>query len=168
MVWLAIHTHYLPRIFPEANPVEEAYKDAERLLHPLQLGQADDSIVGIKVRCQVLYQQAKSLRALLRCLHHCHTMADHGIHSHIEERGGQGLFLVNSAVSLEWRSIVSSSPGHHDDPAPVRLEDTERPGANPIFRNNLKSFIPIQGVIRLLEVHKYLKKDRFPHGRELL
>ena len=39
--------------------VKDSCKDAKQLLHTIWLGLGDRSIVGIKVRHQVLYQQVK-------------------------------------------------------------------------------------------------------------
>ena len=53
---MASHSHRLLHICHEANPVKEAYKDAKCLLQPLRLGQGNNSIVSIKLRCQFLYR----------------------------------------------------------------------------------------------------------------
>ena len=52
--WQIIN-HYLPRIRPEADPVEEACEYIKHPLQPLHLGLGDESIVGIKVLRQVPY-----------------------------------------------------------------------------------------------------------------
>ena len=93
------------------------------------MSRGDEYIFGIKVRRQVPYQHAKSLRALLCFLHHRHPVADDGVHSHIEEHGGQGISLGNSAVPLEGDAIVPAGPVHNGKLAPVRPENPERPGA---------------------------------------
>ena len=131
VIWLASHAHRLPHICPGSKPVEKACKDVEHLLQPLQLGQCKESIVGIKVRQQVPYRQAKSPCALLFCCHHRQPVADDDIHNHIEERGGQGVSLGNSVVSLEGRATVPSNSSHCGDTAPLRPEKLERPGDYP-------------------------------------
>ena len=81
---------------------------------------------------------------------------------------GTGVSLGNITVYLEGGSIVTSSPGHHGKPAPVSPEKPERPRAYPVCRENFKTPVPFQGVVRLLEVHKYLKEDRLPLVHEIL
>ena len=76
--------------------------------------------------------------------------------------------MGNSMVPFEREDIVANGPGHFGQSVPVRLKELERPGADPVCRDNLKEYVPIHGFIRLLEVQEYLKEDRLPHGRKLL
>ena len=138
---MAIHAQHLPCIRPESDPVKEACKDIKHPLQPLQLGRGDKYIVGLKLCRQVPYRQSKSLHARLCCRHHCHLVADYGVHDHVEDHGVQGFSLGKSVVSLEGRAIITSGPVHHCDPAPVRLEEPERPGAYPVLRENLYASI---------------------------
>ena len=95
-------------------------------------------------------------------------MADEGIHDHVEDCGGQGVALRHALAPLERASEVSAGPDHHGQLVPVRPQELERTGTNPIRRNNIKASIPIQGIICLLEVQENFKEDRLPHDRELL
>ena len=95
-------------------------------------------------------------------------MVDDGIHNNIEDRGVQGIALCHALVPLEKASKVSAVPGHHGQSVPVCTKKSERPGTNPVSRKNLKAYVPIQGIICLLEVQENLKEDRLPHGRNML
>ena len=79
-------------------------------------------------------------------------MADDGVHNHVEERGVQGVSLGKSRESLERGAIVPSVPIHNGDLTPVRPKNPEHPGVYPICHKNCEANIPIQGVVRLLEV----------------
>ena len=168
MEWLARHAHHLPRIYPDSYPVEEACEDIEYPLQSLQLGQSDDYIFGIKLCRQVTYQHAKHLCALLCFHHHRRPVSDYGVHKQVEELGGEGVSLGHSTVPLEGEVVVSAGSVHHVKPNPVCLEDLERPGADPICHDNLEASVPIQGVIRILEVQEYLKEDHLTHVSKLL
>ena len=76
--------------------------------------------------------------------------------------------MGHSMVPFEREDKVAAGPGHFGLSVPVRLKESERPGADPVCRDNLKASVPIHGVIRLLEVQEYIKEDRLPHGRKLL
>ena len=76
--------------------------------------------------------------------------------------------MIQSAVPFEREAKVSASPGHHIQMVPVFLKESERPGADPICRDNLEASILIQGIICPLEVQEYLKEALLPHGRKLL
>ena len=80
----------------------------------------------------------------------------------------KGFSLGNSEVTVEGEAILSSGPGHHGKPAPVRPEGLDRPGTDPIPRNNIRSSVLVQGAIRLLEVKEYLEEDRLPYGHNTL
>ena len=54
VTFLTNHTHRLPRIFPEADPVKEACKYAECPLQPLQLGRGNEFIFGINYAARSL------------------------------------------------------------------------------------------------------------------
>ena len=73
-------------------------------------------------------------------------MVDDVIHDHVEDRGGQGLSLSNSVVSLEKRSIITSVPVHHGEPASVSLGGSKRHGAYHVRRKNIEASVPIQGI----------------------
>ena len=143
MAWLAIHVHHLLHISPEADPVKEAFEDIELLLQPIWVGQGNYSIIGIKVRRQFPYRHAKSLCSLLCFRHHRHLVADDFFHNHIEECGGKGLYLGNSVVPIEGEDTVSTGPGRHGKTTPVRPEELEIPGTNPILRDNPEASVPI-------------------------
>ena len=99
---LARNDHHLTRICTEDDPVKEVCEEVEHPQQPLRLRRGDESIVGIKIFLQVLYQQAKLLPALLGCLHHIHPVADEDVYDLIEERGGKWVSLCHSPVPFEW------------------------------------------------------------------
>ena len=69
---------------------------------------------------------------------------------------------------MKGGGILTPGPGHHGNPAPVILDKSESPGSDPVHRENFETPVLIQGVIRLLEVQKYLVEDHLPNERELL
>ena len=91
-------------------------------------------------------------------------MADDGVHDPIESRGVHRVSLVNSVLSLEGRSIITSGTEHHGKTDPVRLENLECPGSDPVRHENFEAPVPIKGFLRLLEFQKYLVEDSLPHG----
>ena len=48
------------------------------------------------------------------------------------------------------------------------MKDLDRPGDDAVRRKNLKSYVPIEGIICLLKVQENLKEHRLPHGCNLL
>ena len=95
-------------------------------------------------------------------------MVNDGVHCQVENRGGQGVSLGHTAVSLEGVGIVSSGPGYLGNPTPLLLENPELPGEHPLHCKDLKTPFPIQGIIRHMEVHKYLVEDCLIHGHKML
>ena len=76
--------------------------------------------------------------------------------------------MVHTVVYLKVGGILSPGPGYYGKPPPVRSENPERPGDHSVCRNNFKTPVPVQGIIRLLEFQKYLLEDHLPHGRNIL
>ena len=69
-------------------------------------------------------------------------MADDGVHDNFEDHGGQGVYLVHTAVSLEGGgggSIVTPGPSYHGNPASILPEIPERPRTYLIHRNNFET-----------------------------
>ena len=67
-------------------------------------------------------------------------------------------YLLNGG----W-GTVSLVPINHGNPDQVRPEKPERPEAYPVRRDYFETLFPVQGVVRLLEVHEYLVEDILPH-----
>ena len=63
---------------------------------------------------------------------------------------------------------VASRLRHHIQPIPVCPQETESPRTHAIYRQDIKSPVPIQGVICLLKVQEYGTEDLLPHGCHLL
>ena len=84
--------------FYEDEPVNNYCKHVEQPLQPIRLVQGYESNVGIKVRRQVPYLQAKFLCILFFLFHHRHPVADAGINNQIGECWGQELYLGNSTL----------------------------------------------------------------------
>ena len=90
-------------------------------------------------------------------------MADYGGHDHVEECGGQGVFLGHSKVTFERKSKVSAGPGHYGQTVPVCTKESDCIGT----RISQASFL-IQDIICLLEFQENLEEYRIPHQCKLL
>ena len=95
-------------------------------------------------------------------------MAYNGIHNHVEELVGQGVYFGHSMIPFQKESKLSAGPGHHGKPVPVCPKELERPGSDPLCLENNEAYVLNQGVIHLLEVQEYLKEDVLPHFHKLL
>ena len=95
-------------------------------------------------------------------------MANANIHYHVEDHGLHGASLGHTTLFLEGGGTVPPVPSYHSNPNPVCPENLEHAGAHSVLRNNINTFVLVQGVMLLLEVHTYLVEEHLPHGRKLL
>ena len=54
------------------------------------------------------------------------------------------------------------------DPEPVCPQNVEGPGPHSIPHQDIKTAIPIQGILGLSQAEANVMEDRLPHGNELL
>ena len=69
---------------------------------------------------------------------------------------------------LKGVGAVSLGPVYLGNPAPVRPENPDHPGAYPVRCKNIDTPVPVQSILRLLEVHEYIIEYRLPRGRNLV
>ena len=63
-----------------------------------------------------------------------------------------GVALCHSVEPLEGGVMVLYSLGHNVDLSPVRPEDPYLPGGHAVFYNDFQAPVPVQVIVRLLEV----------------
>ena len=71
-------------------------------------------------------------------------------------------------MALKDGPIISDRLRRHLDPKPVCPQNAEGPGPHYITHQDIKTAIPVQGIIVLLQVKEYGMEDSLPHGNDLL
>ena len=97
--------------------------------------------------------------------HHLNPVPHHRTHHHVEDGGGQWVPLCHPPESLECLPVVSSQSHDHLQTTPVRTEDPESLIPHTISLQDFQASIPVQGVIRLVQAHKYHVQDLLLQGR---
>ena len=72
-------------------------------------------------------------------------MAYDDVQDHVEDHGRYEVSFGHSVVPLEGKAIVFAVPGHYGKMSPLLPEEPERPGAEPVRRENLKAPVLVQG-----------------------
>ena len=68
---------------------------------------------------------------------------DDEIHDPVENRGGQGVTLCYTSVTLEQASTVSAGCGHYGQLVPVRPKKSKRPRTDPVHREKFQGRLPV-------------------------
>ena len=87
---------------------------------------------------------------------------------HVENGGGERVYLGDPVRPLEGRAILMPRPGHHLEVAPVEAEDYLHTQADAISYQDLHALLPFQGVVGFYEFQEYLIDDLLPHHQNLL
>ena len=110
----------------------------------------------------------KYLHSRLHWRHHRNRVPYHSVRHHIEYHGGQRVALGYPTVSLKGGGKVSSSLRYHLQLIPVCVARTGVSGSHAIYRQDVESPVPVQGIVRLMEIQGNGAKDRLTHGCYLM
>ena len=100
--------------------------------------------------------------------HYCHPVSDDSVNDHIKDCGQQGVPLSYPAVDLEDGPVMPPYLLRHLELDPVYLQNAECTGPHSITRQDIKTAVPVQGIVGLAQVKEDGTEDRLPHGNELL
>ena len=100
-----------------------------------------------------MYCLPDSICLVLQWSHHHHPVPDYGVHSNVENIGGQSSTLHQPTVALEGGGgELASILRHNMHPIPVYPQELEHPGTHSVSHQDIKATVPIQGVLRLLDI----------------
>ena len=95
-------------------------------------------------------------------------MPYYSVNDHVKDCGLQGVHLSYLAVALEGGPVMDPCHCHHLEPDSVCLHNAERSGPHYIPCQYIKTEVPVQGILGLVQVEEYGMGDCLPHGDELL
>ena len=96
VAWLENHAHSVAHVLLQNDTVKEVHEDVKVPLYPVHLLQYDQSIFGVKIFRQALYQMSKDLWAFLHILCHHHPVAHERVHKNVENCVQEGVSLFRS------------------------------------------------------------------------
>ena len=98
---LTHHQHRLCHVSYDPNPLEDNYEYVNPPLHPHQISEYNETLIGIKEPRLLCHCVSKTVRAGLVICHDPNPVTEDWIYHTIEDQGGQWYPLSDTPVSLE-------------------------------------------------------------------
>ena len=81
---------------------------------------------------------------------------------------GSGYTLGDTRGPLEGFPVISSHTFRHGFPIPILGQELEDMGSHPIPLHHHQVATPVQCVICIVDIHKYLIQDLLPHAHNIM
>ena len=129
------------------------YKISQDIQIRLEVGRTrggKEPIVRLENFRNPLNHPPETLRSRLLPGEHHNPVPYNIIHHHVKYGGGYWIPLGDPLVSFELGTVIASRLGHHEDVLPIVPEDTLRYKTKSIADEDLRAYLPIQGVVDVM------------------